>query len=243
MDKCVVITGSNRGIGLELVRKYASMGYRVFACMRNLEEATQIEFDRLQEKYNIIITPICFELADQNEMKNAFKKIKEQTDGVDILVNNAGVSEVKVFGMLKEEDLQKQMSINFIAPIIFSQYIAKLMRKRTNACIINIGSVSGLKNEKGGLAYGASKAALIYATKTMANELAQYGIRVNCISPGFINTDMWKDRKPELIQQMIKDTPLNRQGTARDIANMVYFITSSDASYVTGENIVVNGGR
>ena len=93
------------------------------------------------------------------------------------------------------------------------------------------------------MAYGASKAALIYATKTMANELAQYGIRVNCISPGFINTDMWKDRKSELIQQMIKDTPLNRQGTARDIANMVYFITSSDASYVTGENIVVNGGR
>ena len=243
MERCVVVTGCNRGIGLELVDKFAENKYHVFACMRELDEEIKKRFEIMEQQYNVIITPICFDLTNIDEMKLAVSEIKNHTDEIDVLVNNAGISITGLFGMIKKEDLQKQMDVNFFAPILFSQYISKFMKKRKNACIVNIGSVSALKNEIGGLVYGASKAALIYATRTMANELGKFGIRVNCVSPGFIDTDMWKNRKEEVREKLIEETPLKRQGTTQDVANMVYFIASEEATFVTGENIAINGGR
>ena len=117
-----------------------------------------------------------------------------------------------------------------------------MMRAKAGS-IINMASVSGVVNSQGDIAYGSSKAAGIFATKTMALELGPYGIRVNSVSPGFIATDMWKDRRSEVYDKVLRETPLGRQGTPEEVAKVVLFLASDMSSYITGQNIVVDGGR
>ena len=116
-----------------------------------------------------------------------------------------------------------------------------MIRKKSGA-IINIASISGLMNTSGGLSYGASKASLLYATKTLAVELGEYGIRVNSVSPGFIDTDMWHSRSQELYDKILVKTPLRKQGSVEDVAEAVFFLADDKASHITGTNVVVDGG-
>jgi 3-oxoacyl-[acyl-carrier protein] reductase len=139
--------------------------------------------------------------------------------------------------------MRETMDVNFLAQINLAQIASRYMMKHKSGCIVNVASVAGIEPEEGGVAYGSSKAASLFATGTMALELAKYGIRVNSVSPGFIDTDMWGNRKDDIKDKILKETPLGRQGTPKEVAQTILFLASDMSSYITGQNIVVDGGR
>ena len=243
MKKRVLITGSNRGIGKKLVEKLAQEGFEIVACARKKEKEFEEFLYNTSLQYNVEIITSYFDMEDEQCLKEELKRIVCEVKRIDVLINNAGYSTNSLFSMTSSKELKKAMQINYFSPIIISQIISRTMIKNGGGCIINIASVSGIKNEKGRLAYGSSKAALIFASKTMSMELAKDNIRVNCISPGFIDTDMWKNRNVELYNQVLSETPMGRQGKTDDIANIVSFLISDSSSYITGQNIIVDGGR
>lgn len=243
MDRKVLITGTNRGIGLELVKKFAANHDEIIACARVDSEEFEVQMNQISKMYDTQISTYFFDLEDEDQIKLGIRKIISENKNIDVLINNAGIVHASSFLMYSSKEIKRLMEVNYIAPLIISQFVARNMMKNKGGSIINIASVSGIQNEPGRIGYGGSKAALIFASKTMSLELAEYGIRVNCISPGFIDTDMWRNRSDDLYMAVLSETPLGRQGTVQDIANVAYFLASDEASYITGQNIVVDGGR
>lgn len=241
--KTAMVTGSNRGIGLAVVKLFAKNHADILACARTQTPEFEKEMQELANEYGISILPVYFDLSDEAAATSAVKQLIKNTARIDILVNNAGVTTVGLFGMTPVAKIKQVFDINFFAQLSITQLVTKKMSRNHSGSVINICSVSGLSNEKGGLAYGSSKAALAYATKTLAVELGANGIRVNAVSPGFIDTDMWKERDEDLRSSLLSKTPLARQGSPEDVAKAVLFLASDDSSYITGRNIIVDGGR
>lgn len=243
MGKSVIVTGANRGIGLSIVREFAKDGMQVWACARKESIEFENELSILSKETGSIVKPLYFDITDRNGAKAAAASVYREAGSIDILVNNAGVSDESLFLMTSLDKMERLFDVNFFSPLYFTQIAAKLMVRKKSGCIIHIASVSGIQNEKGRIAYGSSKAALIFASKTMAMELGSYGIRVNTVCPGFIDTDLWKERPEELRDRIAAETPLQRQGTPEEVAKAVLFLASDAASYITGSNLVVDGGR
>lgn len=242
-EKTAIITGANRGIGLATVEVFAEQGASIWACARTKSDEFEDKIKEIANKNKVTITPIYFDVTEEVAVKNAIKIIGQNSKSIDILVNNAGVSVERLFSMTSIETIQKTMKVNFLSQVLLSQLISRYMMKAKAGSIVNVASVAGIESEQGGIAYGSSKAAIIFSTKTMALELAPYGIRVNSVAPGFIATDMWKNRKSEIRDKILSETPLGREGTPREVANAILFLASDMSSYMTGENIVINGGR
>lgn len=240
-NKTVLITGASGGIGKEMVLRFAKGGYNIIFCCRKGSEELDKELNEIALENNIIINQVHFDLSDEASVKEALKGVLTKTS-VDVVINNAGVSCVGLFEMTPMANLENTMKINYIMPLLISQMAARYMKRKKKGVIINIASVSGVDNEIGGIAYGSSKAALIFASRTMAMELGKYGIRVNCISPGFIDTNMWKGREEELIAANINKTPLHRQGKPEEVAELAWFLASDSAQYITGQNYLIDGG-
>lgn len=243
MRKKVLITGANRGIGKALVEKFAQCNFDVIACARIEREDFNEYLKYIENKYNVNVIASYFDLENEQAIKQELRMVLNNQKKIDVLINNAGYSASSLFAMTSIEELKKEMQINYISPIIISQIVARYMKKNKEGCIINVASVSGIRNEEGRLAYGSSKAALLFATKTMALELASDNIRVNSVSPGFIDTDMWKNRSDKLYDKVLRETPVGRQGSTYDVVDMIYYLASDKASYITGQNIVIDGGR
>lgn len=241
--KTVVITGANRGIGMEVVKTFAKEHACLWVCARQYNEDFENLMEQLSCDYSTKIRTAYFDLENEEDTVHAIKNIINQSSTIDILINNAGISNIGFFNMTSVDLIKKTFEINFFSQLRIIQYISKKMIKQRSGSIINICSVSGVENKKGGLSYGSSKAALIYATKTLANEYGEYGIRVNAVSPGFIDTDMWRNRDENTINKMLSEIPLGRQGNVKDVAETVSFLASDKASYITGKNIIVDGGR
>lgn len=241
--KTAVITGANRGIGLATVEAFAKQNAVIWACARKQSDEFEEKIKELSDKTAASITPVYFDVLEAAEVKEAVKRIGKDSKSIDILVNNAGVSIERLFSMTPLDMMQKTMEINFLSQIRLVQLISRYMMKARTGSIVNIASVSGMESEQGGMAYGSSKAAIIFSTKAIAFELGPYGIRVNSVSPGFIATDMWKRRKSEIKEKILNETPLCRQGTPDEVANVILFLASDMSSYITGQNIVVDGGR
>ncbi len=239
--RTALVTGSNRGIGLGIVKKFIENKINVFACSRSSNEEFSIELERLNRENEGKVIPLYFDVTDEKAVKEAVAFAEKESGGIDILVNNAGINQASMYLMTRMSDLKDMFETNFFAPIYLSQIAARFMIKRKSGSIINIASVSGMVNVKGNISYGSSKAALIFATKNIAMELGQYGIR-NCISPGFIDTNMWRQRTNNNYKKVLEKTPLQRQGTVEEIANVALFLSSQEASYMTGCNVVVDGG-
>ena len=189
------------------------------------------------------IEPIYFDMTEEAAVKNAVKKIGRDSQSIDVLVNSAGISIERLFHMTSSKMVEETMRANFFSQVFLAQLVSRYMMKAQRGSIVNIASVTGIEGKQGGLAYGSSKAAVIYSTKTMAKELGVYGIRVNAVSPGFIDTDMWKGRDSQVKEKILSETPLHRQGMPREVANIILFLASDLSSYVTGQNIVADGGR
>jgi len=161
---------------------------------------------------------------------------------IDILVNNAGITYNALFQMSTEEWINKTFDVNFVSPILFSQYILKLMLRNGSGAVVNISSSASLDGNSGRSIYGASKASINCATKSIAEELGSKGIRANCIAPGITQTDMLESMTEEVINETVLSTDSKKAGTPEDIANAALFLASDLSSYITGQILRVDGG-
>ena len=242
-DKVAIITGCNKGIGYATLKVFAQNHANVWACARTKSEDFEKRISDIEREYKTSVSPVYFDVADFDAAKKAIKEIGKKSGKVDILVNNAGISVEKLFQMTSVDVLRGTMDINFISQVNLAQLASRYMMKQGHGAIVNVASVAGMSCEEGGIAYGSSKAAVLFSTQTMALELGRYGIRVNAVSPGFIDTDMWRKRKEELKEIIQGETALGRQGMPEEVANTILFLASDMSSYISGQNIVVDGGR
>ncbi|MBR3721888.1 MAG: SDR family oxidoreductase [Selenomonadaceae bacterium] len=241
--KKALITGASGGIGMATVKAFARQGAIIFACCRQETSDYVQKLKETAQAEGTNIYPFYFDITDEKEVKATVRNISKEFGGIDILINNAGISIEKVFSMTTYTDMQTMLNTNFLSQIRLAQLVSRSMIKQKSGSIVNVASVAGIECEPGGIAYGSSKTALIFATKTMALELGKFGIRVNCVSPGFIATNMWKKRKDEIREKIMRETPLGRQGQPEEVANAILFLASGLSSFITGENIIVDGGR
>jgi 3-oxoacyl-[acyl-carrier protein] reductase len=240
--KNAIVTGCARGIGKSIVEVLSSNGANLWACARSQSIDFEKYLEDLSKKFNVNIKPIYFDLSNKDDMKIAVKQIMADKINIDILVNNAGITYNSLFQMSTQTNIEKVINVNFTAPFLFTQYIVKLMLKNNNGSIINISSSAALDGNAGRAVYGASKAALLCATKALAAELGDQGIRANVIAPGITETDMLESMSEDVIKDTVMNTDLKRSGKPTDIANAVLYLASDLSSYVTGQVLRVDGG-
>lgn len=241
LSKSIFITGSTRGIGLATAQKAAEQGWTIVLNGRN-EEQLQAVKANLEQQYKVTVYVVAYDVTDSVAVKQAFMWIKKNLGQLDVVVNNAGIMDDALIGMLKPEQLQNTFDVNTSAAIYHMQFASRVMAKQKSGSIINVSSIMGRFGNAGQIAYSASKAALIGATYAAAKELASIGIRVNAVAPGFIETDLTNNYSNEIKQQTIAQIKMGRAGQAEEVANVIMFLASDAASYVTGQVIGVDGG-
>ena len=240
--KNAIVTGTYRGIGRAIANAFAENGANIYAHARAESDEFVSDMKELEKKHGVEVWPLCFDLTDGEAMKLAVKRVMSEKRGVDVLVNNAGVTLNALFQMTTESNLREQFEVNFFALFLFTQYISKLMVRRKSGSIINIASTAGEDGNPGKSAYGASKAAVIAMTKSIAAELGESGIRANAIAPGITDTVMIGTMPDEVIEQSAAMSDLRRIGQPFEIADAAVFLASDMSSYVTGQTIRVDGG-
>lgn len=240
--KTAFVSGCNRGIGKEVVRLFAEQGINVICGIRKENPEFKSFLDELSQKYNISTEVIFFDLKDEDSIKNGIRPLLLRKQQIDILVNNAGVATGGFLQMTSMQQLHDVFQINFFSHVLITQMISKLMMRQKSGAIINMGSVAGLDNFAGYTAYGSSKAAIMSFTKTIARELAPYNIRVNAIAPGLTDTGMADQMEEKAWKEMVTRTDLNRLGKPEEIANLIAFLASDKASFITGNIYRIDGG-
>lgn len=243
MKKNVIITGSNRGIGFEMLRTFASAGYDIWACARAKNEKFEFQTDKIKRETGVSITSVYFDLRDEKQVQEGIKSILKEKKNIDVLINNAGVPYGGLFTMTSISKLKEVYDINVFAQVQIMQLVARQMMKQKSGCIINMCSVGGIETNPGYLAYGSSKAALIWITKSVSKELGPYGIRVNGIAPGLVDTDMGNYKSEEELNKVLNRMSIKRMGRPEEIARAALYIASDDAAYMTGQVMIIDGGR
>jgi len=241
-EKTAVITGCNRGIGKAVLETFAENGADIFACARKESDEFSNVAARLSEKTGVSITPVFFDFTESEQIKAGIKVILSSKKQIDIMVNNAGVASGSFFQMTSLKGLKQVFEINFFSQILFTQGISRYMTRFKTGSIINIASTAGLIGDAGMTSYGSSKAALIFATKTMATELGEKNIRVNAIAPSITKTDMFDQMEEKARSKLIDASALKRPAEAVEVANVALFLASDLSSYVTGQVLRVDGG-
>ncbi|GAB2853554.1 3-oxoacyl-[acyl-carrier-protein] reductase [Pseudoduganella ginsengisoli] len=242
-NKTAIVTGSSRGIGKEILRVFAENGANLFACARKETEEFTRDLAELAERTGVAITPVYFDLTDSEQVKAGVRTIISTKQKVDVLVNNAGVATGSFFQMASLPDMKNVFEVNFFSQLLFSQGISRYMARSKAGSIINIASTAGLVGDAGMTSYGSSKAALMFATKTMATELGESGIRANAIAPNVTRTDMYDQMEEKARDKLIASTALKRPAEPVEIANVALFLASDLSSYVTGQVLRVDGGQ
>ena len=235
----VLVTGGSRGLGTSIVRLFAKKNWNIIINYNNsCEEAKKLK-EELEGTYNVYINTVKCDISNEEEVKRMFKYIESDFGALDCLVNNAGIANDSVFLEKTKEDFTKVYETNLVGAFLCSKYASKILNK--DGAIINITSTNGIDTYYSYSAdYDASKAALISLTHNLAVELAP--IRVNAIAPGWINTEMNKELDKEYVEEECKKILLNRFAEPEEIANVVYFLASSDARYINNTIIRVDGG-
>lgn len=239
--KVVLITGSGRGIGKSIAELFASEGAIVYANCRQ-EGCFDLMAARWSDQYLTQVIPIYYDVTDEKKTKRAFAGILKEQKRLDILVNNAGIMEDALIGMITEELLLKEFSVNVFAAINHLQLAARVMKRNGYGSIINISSIVGVKGSSGQVVYSATKGAIISMTKSAAKELATQNIRVNAIAPGIIETDLIKNLEPSIIEERKKSIGMGRLGNPSEVAESALYFASDLSQYVTGQILGVDGG-
>ena len=235
-NKKILITGATGGIGNSLIEKFNHFGSSIVATGTNEEK-----LKNLKSKYpNITVEK--FKLDDHSKIEDFIETINNKLDGLDILVNNAGITLDNLSIRLTEENWKKVIDINLTSTFLMCKYAIKKMLKKKYGKIINITSIVGHTGNLGQANYAASKAGIIAFSKSLAIEYAKKNICVNCVSPGFIKTEMTDKINEEFKKTLISKIPSGDLGTGKDVSNCVAFLASDMSDYINGETIHVNGG-
>ena len=238
--KTALITGCNRGIGKDILTKFASQGVNIVACVRTASNEFSAYLNTLCENYDINIEIVFVDLANPESITSAMREIFQKKIQIDILVNNAGVAFGGLFSMTSMAKLREVFEINFFSQVQITQYVVKWMRKRGCGVIINMASIAGIDGMEGFTAYGSSKAAMVYLTKMLSK--ATSGIRVNAVAPGLINTELVKQLDNKAVNKMVEQSSLGRLGTPDEIAELVVFLSSDSSRFIDGQIIRIDGG-
>ncbi len=238
----VFITGGSRGIGKATVQKFAAQGYDVAYTYLSHGDAAMALAKELSARYpNSKFLPLQADIASRADCVAAYEEAKRQLGFISVLVNNAGIAHSSLFQDVTEADWQRIIGVNLTGAFYLCQLAARDMIAAQEGSIVNISSVWGELGASMEVAYSAAKAGLIGMTKALAKELGPSGIRVNCITPGVIDTDMNASHSAETLAELADSTALCRIGTADEVANAVYFLASEQASFITGQVLGVNG--
>ena len=239
--KVVLVTGGSRGIGKEVAEIYAENGYDVvinYVSDRTDLEGIKKEFEEKKVKCLLIKADV----SNSEDVEKMIEEAIKEFGKIDVLVNNAGITRDTLLMRMSEEDFDKVIEINLKGTYLVTKQVTKYMMKKRQGSIINLASVVGVVGNAGQANYAASKAGIIGFTKSIAKELASRNIRVNAVAPGFIETDMTNILKDEVKENIGNQIPLKRMGTAREVAEVIYFLGTDKSSYITGQVINIDGG-
>lgn len=237
MTKVALVTGGSRGIGAACVKALAKEGYKIaFQYLSNEAKAREL-MDSVPDS-----KAYCFDLSKDESCTELVNIVKKDFGRIDVLVNNAGIALDQVITFAKPEDFTRTMDTNLKPVFLLSKHVSRMMIKQKSGSIVNLTSIVGHTGNPGQTAYSASKSAITGLTKSMAFDLAAFGIRCNCVAPGFIDTDMTSNLSGEVRENFLTKIPLKRLGKPEEIADAVCFLASDRSSYVTGSTIHVNGG-
>ena len=234
--KKALITGATGGIGLEIC-KFLGNDHEIYILGRN-----EKKLKNLSNKFSFINDYFVCDISDNKSLTDFFEKISLRSLQIDVLVNNAGVTDDSLFLRMDLNKWNKVINTNLNSNFIISNFFSKQMIKKKWGRIVNITSVVGHTGNAGQSNYTASKAGIIGMTKSIAIELAKRNITVNSISPGFIETDMTEELEDSNKKNFLNNISLKRFGSAEEVAKLVSFIASDDASYITGQTITIDGG-
>ena len=235
-NKNILITGASGGIGNALVKKFVSLGGNVLGTGTKPEK-----LDLIKKKYPSIKVK-RFDMSEHSRIEEFIDNVTLELGGLDILVNNAGTNLDNLSLRMKEEEWKKVIDINLTATFLLSKHAIKTMLKNKFGRIVNITSVVGHTGNLGQSNYAASKAGIIGMSKSLAIEYAKKNITINCVSPGFIVSDMTMNIAEKVKLYLTSRIPMGKLGSGEDVSNSVVFLSSNLASYITGETIHVNGG-
>ena len=232
----IIVTGGSRGIGKACVKRFSSLGHKVAFIYKSSHE----EAEKLKEQTGAI--PFLADLSSPDEAVRVATAAINELGGIDVLVNNAGISEFKMANDITASDWKRMLDTNLSSAFFMSQVVIEKMISQKSGRIINIGSMWGKVGASCESHYSVSKAGLRGLTMSLAKELGPSGITVNCVEPGVIETEMNSSLSAEAISELCDSTPLGRMGTPEDVASLVAFLASDDASFITGQMIGIDGG-
>ena len=235
-NKNILITGASGGIGNEIVKKFVSLGGNVLGTGTKTEK-----LDKIKKQYpNIKVKK--FDISEHSRIEEFVDDVNLELGSIDILINNAGTNIDNLSLRMKDEEWKKVIDINLTSTFLLSKHSIKKMLKNKFGRIVNITSIVGHTGNLGQSNYAASKAAIIAMSKSLAIEYAKKNITVNCISPGFIDSDMTINIAEKVKLYLTSRIPMGKLGTGEDVSNSAAFLSSEQASYITGETLHVNGG-
>ena len=240
IGKVAVVTGAARGIGLAVARQFLTEGWRV--ALFDIDGPTLARTcARLAQPLHVL--GLECDVAEPEQVQRSVASTLERFDRIDALVNNAGIAVFKPLLEHTHAEWSRVIAVNLSGPFICTQACAPAMIRNGGGAVVNIGSISGLRASMLRVAYGTSKAGVMHLTRQQAAELAQFGIRVNAVAPGPVDTAMAKQvHTPDIRADYHDAIPLNRYGTQEEIAQAVWFLCSDAASYITGQTLAVDGG-
>ena len=233
--KTAIVTGGSRGIGKEISEILAANNFNVIAVA-----TSEQSLDSIRDTKNIY--PFCCDISDQHSIEKLYDFVSDTFGYADVLVNNAGIHMDNILLRMKNEEWSKVMDVNLNGPFHLTKSVLKDMVKNKCGRIINISSISGTDGNKGQGNYAASKGGLLALTKSLAKEVGRRNITVNCIAPGLIETDMTSHLSETVKKGYLDRIPLKRLGKPKDIGQMILFLCSDEASYITGQTFYIDGG-
>ncbi len=240
-DKVVLVTGASNGIGAEVARRFAALKAKVVLKFYSDVEASEAIKAECEKAGGRVIL-MQGDVSDEAFVKEMFQNIAKEVGKVDYLVNNAGINRDGFLMTSKIADINKVIATNLQGAVYCCKYALSHMLSNRGGAIVNVASVSGLKGTTGQTIYGSTKAGIIGLTKSLAVEMAKNNVRVNSVSPGFIDTRMVQKIPQKLKDDYLNAIPMKRFGTCSEVADLVEFLLSSKSSYIDGQNIVIDGG-
>ncbi len=234
-----IVTGGSRGIGRAIVENLVQNGHIVYFTYKNSEDSALEVVQTLGEERVKAIKCLS---EHYDEVEKMVQRVKNEQGRIDILVNNSGIAKDGYFGMMPLDDFKVVIDTNLMGTVNFSKAVIRTMISQKSGVIVNMSSISGIVGTSGQTNYSASKGAIVAFTKSLARELGKYNIRVVAVAPGYIETEMYAKIPIQIKKNVLQGIALQRTGSPEEIANIVSFLVSDEASYITGTTLVADGG-